>query len=193
MRSLACPLHLVAALLRAAPLALVSFTSLVLAAAGCRPSTEVAQADGVLDPTGRALLRAEAPGENHHYFVDLSLASAAAGTYALVFGASAPPAMHVAADDGALRCAAGHGRACRLKDGGEIVAVGEVGPGGASVLRAAFDVGRGGWFGIVRVGEERPSSGRFTVRFASEALTKGEAAHRFAIDVAPNVGGHPGV
>jgi hypothetical protein len=68
------------------------------------------------------------------------------------------------------------------------VSVAAVGPGGSGVLRAAFDAGRGGWFGIVRIadaGASRPAAGAFDVQIVSEALTREEEPHRFTIAVAP--------
>jgi hypothetical protein len=170
--------------------ALAALASLATVAVGCRPPTETSHAGGDLDAAGSALIHAEAPADDHHVYVDVALHGAAAGSYALAFSRRNPGRLAVAAGDPAVRCASAHGKECRLAGGpeaAELVAVAAVGPGGAGVLRAAFDTGRGGWFAIVRLDEGGPAvatpSGRFEIQLKSEALTRDETAHRFAIRV----------
>lgn len=57
-----------------------------------------------------------------------------------------------------------------------------IGPGGSGVLRAAFDVGTGGWFRLMRIESGEASTAPFDVRIVSEALSKDEQAYRFTIE-----------
>jgi hypothetical protein len=165
-------------------LALIGCLTLGIMGTGCQPPSETSQKRGATDTTGYALVAAHASGGNHHWNVELSLRAAPAGTYALLFS-STPPTHRgwfaISPDDPAIRCAAAVARGCTLADHGDVVSVARIGPGGAGVLRASFDVGPGGWFSLVRI--EGPSaSARFDVQIVSEALTKEEEPHRFAIE-----------
>ncbi len=171
-------------------LALTVFTSLAVGAAGCQPPSETTRDSGRIDASGHALIRASAPGDNHHWSIDITLRSAPEGTYALLFSTTEPdPAdrtwFAIAADDPALRCAAARARGCTLTEygrDGEVVGIATVGPGGTGVLRATFDVGTGGWFRLMRIEERDASSAPFDIRIVSEALTKDEQPYRFAIE-----------
>jgi hypothetical protein len=156
--------------------------------AGCHgPSSVTSREHGETDATGRAVVHAVADGANHHYTAELALRDAAPGTYALVFSSTALTAeawTSVAADEPALACALAFDRGCQVLAAGqaEIVAATRVGPGGAGILRASFDVGAGGWFSLVRIerGDARPA--RFELRFVSEALSKDERAYAFTFE-----------
>ncbi len=167
--------------------AFLGFTSLAVAAAGCQPPSETTREKGVTDTSGHALIRASAPGDNHHWNVDITLRSASEGTYALLFTTTEPDVADrtwfpIASDDPALRCAAARAKGCMLPDRGEVVAVTTIGPGGTGVLRAAFDVGTGGWFRLMRIDEGDAPAAPFDVRIVSEALSKDEQAYRFTIE-----------
>ena len=168
-------------------LALIGFTSLSVAAAGCQPPSETTRESGSIDSSGHALIRASAPGENHHWSVDVTLRSAAEGAYALLFTTTEPDVSDrtwfaIAPDDPALRCATARARACTLPDRGDVVAVTTVGPGGSGVLRAAFDVGTGGWFRLMRIEATDAPSTPFDIRIVSEALSRDEQPYRFTIE-----------
>jgi hypothetical protein len=168
--------------------ALLGFSILVtlaVAAAGCQPRSETTREKASIDTAGYALIHASAPGNNHHWNVDLSLRAAPSGTYALVFSTTEPATrgwFAIAESDPALRCAAARGRGCTIPDRGDVVSIAQVGPGGTGVLRAAFDVGTGGWFSVVRLEGGAPASASVDVRIVSEALSKDEEAYRFAIE-----------
>jgi hypothetical protein len=63
----------------------------------------------------------------------------------------------------------------------ELVAAAHVGPGGTARLRAAFDVGAGGWFTVLRVENDAAGAASFEIDLVSEALTRDEAPHPFVI------------
>jgi hypothetical protein len=170
-------------------LLLTGVVTLAIVAAGCQPPSETTRDRGTTDAAGYALVHASAPGDNHHWNVDVALHGAPLGTYALLFSTNEPSHrgwFAIPASDPALRCAAGHGKGCAFGDHGDIVAMTRVGPGGAGVLRAAFDVGSGGWFTVLRVeptpSTPAPSHASFDVQLVSEALAKDEEPHRFTVE-----------
>ena len=155
--------------------------------AGCLPPSETTREKGVMDTSGHALVEARAPGNNHHWSVDVTLRSAPEGTYALVFSTTEPEPTDrdwfaIAANDPALRCAAARAKGCSIAGHGEIVGLTTVGPGGTSVLRAVFVVGGGGWLRVLRVDGATETAVPFDIQIVSEALTKDEEAYRFTIE-----------
>jgi hypothetical protein len=140
----------------------------------------------MIDSSGHALIHATAAGDNHHWSVDVQLHAASEGTYALLFSTGEPVSpgwFSIAANDPALRCAAGHGRSCALADRGtDVVGVTTVGPGGTGVLRMTSDVGRGGWFQILRLEGGTASAVPFDIKIRSEALSNDETPYRFTIE-----------
>lgn len=184
------PVARVVAVLRAslACLGLVGLlASSISAIAGCQPPSETTREKATTDTSGYALIHAAAPGDNHHWNIDVAMKNAPVGTYALVFSTTEPTSGRpvLEANDPALRCAAAHGKSCTLRDHGDIVAKADVGPGGTGVLRAAFDVGPGGWFTLVRVegAGSSTSVAALDIQLVSEALSKDEEPHRFVVDV----------
>lgn len=158
----------------------------------CSSSTETTREKGVTDANGYALLQASSPSDNHHYSVDISLRSAPAGTYALLYSAKEPKDRKVVlrANDAAVKCASGHGRECvQAETNSVILSIAKVGPGGTGVLRTTFDLGTGGWFAIARVVEgDAPvptnaalGPASYDIVIVSEAIAKDEEAQRFAI------------
>ena len=167
-------------------LALIGFSSLGVAAAGCQPPSETTREQGTIDSSGHALVHATAAGGNHHWSVDITLRSAAEGTYVLLFSATEPDAsdrtwFSIAPNDPVLRCAMARAKGCTIPDRGDVVAITTVGPGGTGVLRAAFDVGAGGWLRLMRIEAGELASAPFEMRFVSEALSKDEEPYRFTI------------
>ena len=139
----------------------------------------------MLDASGHALVHASAAGENHHWSVDVTLRAASEGTYVLVFSATEPATREgfaIDPKDRALSCAAAHSKGCLLAEGGEVVAVTAIGPGGAGVLRGTFDFGAGGWFRLARVEPGLGAPATFEMTLVSEAFSKDEAAYRFTIE-----------
>jgi hypothetical protein len=169
---------------------LVGLAAGAIGALGCQPPSVTTRERGETDRSGYALVHAEAPSVNHHYSAEVALSRAPEGTYVLLFSNAEP--VHrgwfsIPADDPALRCASSHGRGCVLGASGagaesQVVAVERIGPGGTGVLRAAFDVGAGGWFTLVRLEGAEAAPASFEARMISEALVKGEAPHRFVIE-----------
>ncbi len=167
--------------------AFIGLSSLSSAVAGCQPPSETTREKGTIDSSGHALVRASAPGDNHHWNVDITLRSAPEGTYALLFTEAEPDAADrtwfpIAPGDPALRCAAARAKGCTLPERGDVVALTSIGPGGTGVLRAAFDVGSGGWFRLMRIEAGEVPSAPFDVRIVSEALSKDEEPYRFTIE-----------
>jgi len=168
-----------------ASLALIGFSLL----AGCQPPSETTRDKGVIGTSGHALVEARAPGDNHHWNVDVNLRSAPEGTYALLFSPTAPaPAptnrdwFAIAPNDPALRCAAARAKGCSIGDHGDVVGLTTIGPGGTGVLRAVFVMGSGGWFRVMRVDGATERTVPFDIQIVSEALTKDEEAYRFTIE-----------
>jgi hypothetical protein len=164
---------------------LIGFASLGLTATGCQPPSETTREKGVTDSSGHALIRAFAPGENHHWSIDVTLRSAAAGTYAVLFTTTEPAGREwfvIAPNDPALGCAAGRAKGCSIPEHGDVVAVTTIGPGGTGVLRATFAVGAGGWFRVMRIEDRAATAAPFDVRIVSESFSKDEEAYRFTIE-----------
>jgi hypothetical protein len=163
---------------------LIALSSLAAFTAGCQPPSETTREKGVIDTSGHALVEARAPGDNHHWSIDVTLRSASEGTYVLLFSSTEPAERDwfaIAPNDPALRCAAARAKGCSLAGRGDVVALSTIGPGGIGVLRATFDIGAGGWFRVMRVEGGTSSDAFFDIQIVSEALTKHEEAYRFSI------------
>ncbi len=153
---------------------------------GCVPPSETTQHRATIDASGQALVHAVAPGDNHHWSVDVTFRGASEGTYALLFTTAEPASREwfaIPANDPALRCAAARAKGCTLADGSaDMVAVATVGPGGTGVLRTTFDHGAGGWFRVLRIEDGPVAAAQLDMRIVSEAMSKDEDAYRFTIE-----------
>jgi len=141
-----------------------------------------------------AVVRAQATGANHRWDVDVALRDAPEGTYVMLYSSVEPSAtkrLAIAESDPILKCPTGRARGalpqlgCTVADHGEVIAVAQIGPGGAGALRAAFDGGSGGYFTVVRADSGRHVSTNgvpLDVHVVSEAITKDDEAQRFAIE-----------
>lgn len=153
----------------------------LLSLAACAPAQKESSAAGTTDPSGFLSFTAQAEGTAEHWSADVALRGAPGGTYALVVGAADRPSV----TDFAVQCVRAGGTSCALPTGGALVALADVGPGGAGILRAAFTKGEGASFSVVRLGGAATGSATVAVRVLSEAMAAGEKPQRFAIEMSP--------